>query len=419
MLTVEARWTLVRDQNEQPKSILAIYTDITERKRLESQFLRVQRMESIGTLAGGVAHDLNNMLAPITMSIHMLQEKVNDEEGRALLDTLQASAQRGAELVNQVLSFARGVEGQRVPINPAHLIREIQKIVRETFPKSIEFRFDPGREVWMVTGDPTQLHQVFMNLCVNARDAMPDGGRLTVTVENLTLDEVYVGMNPGSKQGAYVLIKVADTGTGIPSGIKDKIFEPFFTTKEIGKGTGLGLSTTQAIVKSHDGFINVYSEPGKGSIFKIYLPAQTTAKATEKIAVEKTQLPRGHGELVLVVDDEDGIRTAARKTLERFGYRVLLANNGAEAVSLYARHGDEIAVVLTDMAMPVMDGPSTIIALKVMNPKVKVIASSGHASSGGVAKAVDAGVEYFIPKPYTAEQMLKILAQVLHERPKG
>ena len=402
-IIAEARWTVVPDKDGKPKSILDINTDITERKRLEAQFLRVQRMESIGTLASGVAHDLNNMLTPITMSIQLLQQKVTDQEGHMLLDTLQASAQRGADLVKQVLSFARGVEGRSIPINPVHVIRDIQKIIGDTFPKNIDFTFLPVRDVWTVIGDPTQLHQVFLNLCVNARDAMPVGGRLTIAMENTTLDDDCVRLNPEARPGTYVLIQVTDTGTGIPAAIRDRIFEPFFTTKEIGKGTGLGLSTTQAIIKSHEGFINVVSEPGKGSTFKVYLPAKTTEEDTERTIVEKKRLPNGHGELVLVVDDEEAIRLAASRTLERFGYRVLLAANGAEAI------------VLTDMAMPVMDGPSTVVALKVMNPKVRIIGSSGHASNDSMTKASTAGLKYFIPKPYTAEALLKILAEALRE----
>jgi CheY-like chemotaxis protein len=254
---------------------------------------------------------------------------------------------------------------------------------------------------------------VFMNLCVNARDAMSQGGKLTVAAENLVLDEVYAGMNPDSKSGAYVVVRVEDTGMGIPREIQERIFEPFFTTKEIGKGTGLGLSTTLGILRSHGGFINLYSEPGKGAKFKVYLPAGAAPESGERPAAEPARLPRGQGELVLVVDDEEGIRGATQKTLERFGYRVLLAAHGAEAVALYAERGAEIAAVLTDMAMPVMDGPATILALKAMNPAVKIIGSSGHASQGGVAKAVGAGVQHFVPKPYTAETLLKVLADVL------
>jgi PAS domain S-box-containing protein len=414
-ITVEVGWTLVRDSSGRPKSILAINTDITEKKKLESQFLRAQRMESIGTLAGGIAHDLNNVLAPILMSVEVLKDMAGSEDELTLLATLKGSAQRGAELVKQVLSFARGVDGQRVLVNPLHLVRELVAVMRETFPKSITIRFQPPRELWTVMGDATQMHQVLLNLCVNARDAMPDGGTITLTMENIVLDATYAAMNPDAVPGAYVMIKVEDTGTGIPPAIRDRIFEPFFTTKELGKGTGLGLSTTLAIVKSHKGFINLYSEVGKGTKFKVYLPANTTEAAAEEVAIEQTRLPRGNGECVLVVDDEEPIRKVAQSTLERFGYRVLLACHGADAIAVYSRHQGDVAVVLTDMAMPIIDGPALMFALKAMNPEVRIVASSGLAANDGVAKAMGAGVRHFVPKPYTAEVLLRTLQKVLAE----
>jgi PAS domain S-box-containing protein len=413
-VSVGCRWALVRDPAGQPRAVLCINTDLTEHKKLQAQLLRTQRMESIGTLAGGIAHDLNNVLAPILMSISLLKMNEQDEERLKILASIEGSARRGADLVRQVLSFARGMEGERVPVKLAHLGQEIARIIRDTFPKNITFELESARDLWTVEADPTQMHQVLMNLCVNARDAMPAGGRITLSLANMVLDEVYSGMNPQSRPGNYVVLAVQDTGTGIPASVQERMFEPFFTTKAVGQGTGLGLATVLTIVKSHGGFINVYSEPGKGATFKVYLPAQTTRDAAEKTAVEQTQLPRGRGELILVVDDEESIRIVARKTLERFGYRVLLASHGAEAVALFARHRGEIAAVLTDMAMPVMDGPSTILALKAMDPQVKIIGSSGLNANGGVAKAIGAGVQHFVPKPYTAERMLRTLHQVLH-----
>jgi len=414
-ITVEARWTLIRDHEGRPKSILAINTDITEKKKLEAQFLRTQRMESVGTLAGGIAHDLNNVFGPILMVAGLLQHQVADVEGRKLLHLMEASAQHGADLVRQVLAFARGVEGKRMLLNPVNILNEIQDMIRDTFPKNINSSYDPRRGVWTVTGDPTQLRQVFTNLCVNARDAMPNGGALKVTIENVVLDEMYADMNPESEPGDYVMVTVADTGSGIPAHIRDKIFEPFFTTKEIGKGTGLGLSTTVGILRSHSGFIRVNSEMGKGSTFKVYLPASAASKGAEVAAVGETSLPRGKGELVLVVDDEERMRAVVQSTLERFGYRVLLAANGAEAVALYAQNRDEIAIVLTDMAMSVMDGPATIVALLSMNPNLKIIGSSGLPSGGDFARAIGGGFKYFISKPYTAETILDTFAKALRE----
>jgi len=415
LYTQETTITPIKDGQGGITHFIAINQDITARRLLEAQFLRAQRMESVGTLAGGIAHDLNNVLGPILMVAEILKHQVTDVEGHKLLQLLEASAQHGVDLVRQVLAFARGVEGQRILLNPVHILNDIQDMIRDTFPKNINSGYNPHRGVWTVTGDPTQLHQVFTNLCVNARDAMPNGGALKVTIENVVLDDMYADMNPESKPGDYVMVTVADTGGGIPANIRDKIFEPFFTTKEIGKGTGLGLSTTVGILRSHGGFIRVDSEMGKGTIFKAYLPANATAKAAEEVAVGETPLPRGDGELVLVVDDEERMRAVVQTTLERFGYRVLLAANGAEAVALYAQNREQIAIVLTDMAMPVMDGPATIVALKSMNPNLKIIASSGLPSDADVAKAVGAGVKHFVPKPYTTETLLTILAEALRE----
>jgi PAS domain S-box-containing protein len=415
-LIVETRLNLVNDPQGKPRSILSISTNITEKKKLEAQFLRSQRMESLGTLAGGIAHDLNNVLTPLLVAVQVLKEKVTDPDGLALLESLQTNVQRGSSLVKQVLAFGRGVEGERAVIQPKNIAREIKQIVQETFPKSMEFEFQTTPDLWSIVGDTTQLHQVLLNLCVNARDAMPQGGKLSIHMENVTLDDTYADMNLEAETGPYVLIRVADTGTGMPREIQEKIFDPFFTTKEQGKGTGLGLSTTLAIVKSHGGFINCYSEPGKGAVFKVYLPASITP-AAEKTAARQSSLPHGHNELVLVVDDEEPILKVARKTLERFGYRVLLAANGAEAVALFKSHHQEIAAVIMDMAMPVMDGAATITALKAIHPGVKVISSSGLSTDGGVVETKGAGVKHFIPKPYTAETMLDTLHALLHEKP--
>ena len=414
---VEARWTLVRDSQGNPKSVLVISTDVTGKKKLEAQFLRSQRMEGLGTLAGGIAHDLNNVLTPLLVSVQVLKEKITDADGQSLLDTLEANVRRGASLVKQVLIFGRGVEGERVIVHPQHVAREIKQIIHGTFPKSVEFELHFAADLWTVIGDPTQLHQVLLNLCVNARDAMPNGGKLSLHMENVTFDETYAGMNPEAKPGPYVAISVADTGTGIPEEIQDKIFDPFFTTKEPGKGTGLGLFTTLGIVRNHGGFVRCHSEPGQGTTFKVYFPANVAAVAVERAAVEESKLPRGHNELVLVVDDEEPIRNLVQKALEHFGYRVLLAVDGTEAVSIYASRQKEIAVVITDMIMPNMEGPAAIVALRAINPEVKIIASSGAASDRSMARVRDTGIRHYIAKPYTAEVMLNTLHEVLHGSP--
>ena len=411
-LIIESRWTLVRDEKGAPKSILVINTDITAKKGMEAQFLRAQRMESIGTLAGGIAHDLNNVLSPILMAVDMLQLKAADDSSRKWLDVLRTNAERGADMVRQVLSFARGVEGERVALQPKHMIKEIIKILRETLPKSIEISFRIPNDLWIISADATQIHQVLMNLCVNARDAMLDGGSLSITAENVFLDENYARMHIEAKAGRFVMISVADTGPGMSPEIQSRIFEPFFTTKEMTKGTGLGLSTALTIVKSHGGFINVYSELHKGSQFTIYLPALEKPGSADARAVQ-ADLPLGHGELILVVDDEESIREITRGTLETFGYKVLTASDGTEALALYADKKNEIAVVLTDMVMPFMDGPATIRALQRMNPDVRIIAASGLGAGQRGGEGALEGVAVFLNKPYTAEKLLKTLAQVL------
>ena len=412
-ITVESRWTLLSDDQGGARSILVINTDVTERKKVEAQLLRAQRMESIGTLAGGIAHDLNNILSPILMAVQMLQLKVDDPPAHQWLDILQTNAERGADMVRQVLSFARGVEGERVTLQAKHLVKEVIKILKDTLPKSIEIKFDVAADLWPISADATQIHQVLMNLCVNARDAMPVGGELFIRAENVTLDDNYARMHIEAKPGKFVLVSVADTGEGMTHDVVGRIFEPFFTTKEIGKGTGLGLSTALTIVRSHGGFVNVYSEPRKGTQFSVFLPAIESATSAERIERKRLDLPAGCGELILVVDDEEAIRLITKGTLETFNYRVLTASDGTEAVALYAQNREEVAAVITDMMMPFMDGPATIRALQKMNPQVKIIAASGLGASDKAAEAASVGVHTFLPKPFTAEKLLKALAALL------
>jgi nitrogen-specific signal transduction histidine kinase len=401
------------DEQGQPKSILVINTDVTEKKRMESQFLRAQRMESIGTLAGGIAHDLNNVLSPILMAIDMLQLKATDESSKRWLDVLRTNAERGANMVRQVLSFARGVEGERVALQPKHLIKEIVKILRETLPKSIEINFHLADDLWIVSADATQIHQVLMNLCVNARDAMPEGGSISIKAENVFVDENYARMHIEAKAGRFVVISVADTGPGMTQEIQSRIFEPFFTTKEMTKGTGLGLSTALTIVKSHGGFINVYSELHKGSQFAVYLPSLATPGSADAAAA-RTDLPLGHGELILVVDDEESIREITRGTLETFGYTVLTAGDGTEALALYAdkkkrdcrranRHGDAVHGWPGDNSRLATNEPQS------SNRRCQRFREPATCGEGALE-----GVSVFLNKPYTAERLLKTLAQVLH-----
>ncbi|HEY9593994.1 MAG TPA: PAS domain-containing protein [Spirochaetia bacterium] len=411
----EARWTLVRDELATPCSILCVSTDVTERRVIQAQLLRAQRLESLGTLAGGIAHDLNNVLTPIISGLESVEEAVADDDARRILETIRRSANRGAGVIKQVLGFARGVEGEQKEVHLGAVMEEVAAIIRETFPKSIEVSFQSPKDLSPVTGSPTQLHQVLMNLCLNARDAMPDGGRLSLSAKNVQLDETYARTHLEAKTGAYVLVEVEDTGSGMPPEIIDKIFDPFFTTKPIGKGTGLGLATTLSIIKGHAGFINVYSEPGRGSDFRVYLPVSRCAKIESPQELEVSTL-KGEGELILVVDDEEAVRETTRWALEQHGYRVILAAEGAEAVATFVEHRGEVRCVITDMMMPHMDGAATIRTIRRLEPNVKVIATSGLPSNGYVTEARGLGALAFLAKPYATDLLVRTVKQVLQSR---
>jgi len=411
LLTTKVPW---RDADGQIIGLVGIGRDITDKKNLEAQLLRAQRMESIGRLATGIAHDLNNILTPIMISTTLLREKMSDKESLDILNTVEASAKRGADIIKQVMWFGRGLDGQRVPVHPQHLIKDTARLATETLSKSLKIEVKIGADVWPIPGDPTQLHQMLLNLCVNANEAMPMGGKLTIAARNFTADEDFAGMHLEARPGRYVVLEVSDTGSGIALEIRDRIFEPFFTTKEIGKSTGLGLSTALSIVKSHNGFILLETEPGKGSSFQIYLPAQVGSQ-TDKPEDKPANFPRGQGETILVVDDEKSVRETAQAMLETFGYKVLPASDGAQALAIYSENQADIAVVLTDIVMPVMNGEATVRALRHLNPKVKIIASSGLKSDSDHEAIQKLGIRHFIGKPFTAGAILKKLREVITE----
>ena len=414
---VHDRGFILRDATGTAFRMVGGMRDLTEQKRMEAQYLRVQRMESIGTLAGGIAHDLNNVLAPIMMAIELLkQDKGNDPRRTKILDTMHISCQRGADLVRQVLSFSRGVDHQRVVICLKHMIGDLEGVMTQTFPRNIRISVNVAENLWPVTGDPSQLHQVLLNLVVNARDSMLPGGDLTVTASNVSIDSQFAATSHGVNAGSYVLINVSDTGCGIAPEIRERIFEPFFTTKEPGKGTGLGLATVHNVVKAHGGFLNVESDMGRGSVFKVYLPADPANRVPGTENPIEIELPRGNGELILVIDDESSIREITQQTLEAFGYRVLTATDGASAVAIYAKRAHEVALVITDMMMPVMDGEATIHVLMCINPAVKIIAGSGLELTGNIAKATNAGVHDFLNKPFTARTLAERVRDVI-DRP--
>jgi two-component system, cell cycle sensor histidine kinase and response regulator CckA len=416
----EVHWIAVKssifhDSTGNPLRMIGIHMDITEKKQLEAQFLQAQRLESLGTLASGISHDLNNVLTPILAVAQLLPLKHPhlDDQTQKMLRILEDSARRGSELIKQILFFARGVGGKRVILQLHHLLSEIEQIIRQTLPKSIQFATDIPRDTWLISGDATQLHQVFMNLWVNARDAMPEGGKLNITATNICVDEAYARRQIDSQPGAYVRVTVSDTGMGIPDKILHQIFDPFFTTKEFGKGTGLGLSAVMGIIKSHGGFVEVQSTIAQGSQFHVYLPA---TPALETIDPPSEDIRSGDRELVLVVDDEAPIREAVQMTLESYNYRVLTAIDGQSAIEIYKQHRGEIAGILIDLMMPIMDGLTAIAHLRQANERLYIVAMSGLDDIEVVSQAKDLGVQHFVPKPFTTQDLLQVLQEMTVQR---
>jgi PAS domain S-box-containing protein len=391
---------------------MGILEDITEKKRRDEQLIHSQRMESIGTLASGVAHDLNNILAPILMAATILHDLV-PPEARSFTSAIEKSAQRGADIVKQVLTFARGIEGERINLQPRSLIREVEEIVTGTFPKSINLQDFVSNDLRMVTGDATQLHQVLLNLCINARDAMPDGGTLTIRAENRVINAHETGIHPDAKAQEYVVISVTDTGTGISPEVIERIFDPFFTTKQVGKGTGLGLSTAIGIAKSHGGFLKVQSEFGNGATFCFYLPAVAGQEANSGLK-DRPASQSGNGEWILLVDDEAAIRTITKVVLTNNGYNVLVATDGIDALTIYAQHLNKIAVVLTDLMMPLLDGVKLTLALREMNRGVVVIAATGQPDEARESELHQLGVETILQKPYSTGKLLEAIHHAIH-----
>lgn len=408
---VDHRRTILRDKQGCLKGYLCIDIDITNRKKQERLSLRSQRLESIGTLAGGIAHDLNNVLTPILMGAKLLSSNRATANRQGLLDTLVASAERGAALIQQLLAFAGGIQGDRHPVKIDELVRETRSLLEHTFPKAVSIETRIDKECPQVLGDATELTQILMNLCINARDAMDVGGHLIIQAEPVYFSEDMPLQHPDAHSGSYVLLKVSDDGCGMTSDVLDRIFDPFFTTKEIGKGTGLGLATVQGIVKSHGGFILVYSEPGRGSTFSVYLPSATTTHS--KISGKKQDLSNsGNGRLILLVDDEQMILQMTSAVLESGGYRVLTASDGSSAVETFSKHCKDIFVVMLDMMMPGMDGFQTIQELQRTDRDVKIIVCSGLSTSQRESSIVAAGAKLFLPKPYSDQQLFEALERI-------
>ncbi len=391
---------------------VAVKEDITEHRRFEEHLRRSQRLEAVGALASGIAHDLNNILAPVLMAPALLKETVRTEQERELLELIEQSAQRASAVVKQLLTFSRGSGGERLPLHVKHLVREMRGIASETFPRNITLRSIVAPGLQPVLGDATQIHQVLLNLCVNARDAMPDGGTLTLCCENTLVDEELARVNPPAKPGRYIMIRVTDTGQGMPPEIVERIFDPFFTTKEVGKGTGLGLSTVLGIVRSHGGFLTVESELCHGSTFRAYLPAAPAEQPVPSV-VTATRAPRGQNELILIVDDEPSIGESTRVVLERSGYRAIAATSGNEALEIFRLHDGEISLVITDVMMPVMDGIAMLRKMRDIRPDIRAVVTTGMASETKQNELAELGITEALMKPCDRSELLEAVHSAL------
>ena len=385
-----------------------VWRDITDKKRMEAQVLRKQRLESIGTLAGGMAHDLNNTLTPILMSAKMLREERMDEE---LVELVETNAQRAAEMVRQLLTFARGIEGDRSAVRPLAVTSEVVRILRNTFPKNIELQTEVADDLQTIQGDATQLHQCLLNLCVNARDAMPDGGSLRLEAANVAVDSSLAAIVPDASPGPHVLWRVIDSGHGIDAENLQRIFDPFFTTKGPDAGTGLGLSTTLGIVRGHGGFLRVHSTPGRGTQIAIYLPAVETPSAKTGNAADPLQ--RGSGEIIRVVDDELSLRKIATRALKRLNYTPLTATGGMDALELIAERGAEIQAVVTDLNMPRMNGLEFVRRLRETLPDIPVTVASGLLDDEMSKAFTECRITESMNKPYTQAQLSQVLQRML------
>lgn len=381
--------------------------DVTERRRMEEHLRRTQRLESLGTLAGGVAHDLNNALAPVTMGLDLLKRRMaGDADAVESIKLMQTSVRRASSIVRQLIAFKRGAGDNRpqAPAHPKRILEVLGSTLIETFPKEIAVLIEPASlELPRIVADEREAHQVLLNLCVNARDAMPAGGRLVVGSDALEIGEANQNQYPELRPGAYVVFTVTDSGGGIAPDIRHRVFDPFFTTKEVGKGSGLGLSTALGIVKAHRGGIYFESREGEGTTFRVIfpvLPDDEPAKAVP-MAVPAARDGVARTPMLLLVDDEAQVRELSRRALEQSGFKVITAVNGREAVDLFAQHAEEVQAVIMDLLMPVMNGAAATAAIKRLRPDVPIVGASGFATDALVNEAKRAGITTFLPKPFT------------------
>jgi PAS domain S-box-containing protein len=406
--------TAITDPTGALRGYAVVIHDLTKRREVEAHSMRSQRLEAIGNLASGIAHDLNNALGPIVMGLNLLSDTY-PKEG-AIIETFLTCGKRASDMVRQLLTFARGAEGERVIVQPTHLLKEMQKIMQGTLPKNIQSVWGWPSDLHPINGDPTQIHQILLNLCVNARDAMPNGGTLTVEASNVEVDEVYASAQAGAQPGSYVRFDVRDTGDGIPAHIIDRIFDPFFTTKAPDKGTGLGLSTVMGIIKGHGGFIRVYSPPGDGATFCFFLPVSKDDVPAKTPESEQSTFS-GQGEKILIVDDEQTIRDVSTRVLQRLNFHPITATDGADALIHIAESRQDLRAVVTDMHMPHMDGLGLVRAIRRVLPELPVIVASGRLEENERRELAKHQISGLLRKPFTQDEFAKVLKDVLGKSP--
>jgi PAS domain S-box-containing protein len=402
----------VRDANGDIYRLVGVARDVTETKQLQDNLLRAQRLEAIGTLASGVAHDLNNILSPILVLTGMLREKEHGPDEQKMLGTVEKAAQRGAAIVSQLLTFSRGLGGERVEHQAQYLVKEVLRLLEETFPRNIQIESHHDPDLPAIVANPTQMHQVLMNLCVNARDAMPDGGQLRLGLRAVDVSPSVARQHENVHPGRFVVLSVADTGVGIPAEVRARIFDPFFTTKPPGKGTGLGLPTVLGIVRNHGGFLEVDSEPGRGTRIQVYLPA-ARAPQPERSGSTPPMLPAGDGELVLVVDDEEAIRSAITDLLLAHNYRAVAVNSGDAALQAFAEHRATLRLAIVDLMLPDMDGHALTRSLLTAQPSLPIIICSGEVRRAGPGPELDERVRAVLPKPFAGADLLQVVDRAL------